>query len=299
MSCSEIQNYMNFVLPLVLDSGKELLTVEEINPEIKGGNIWDVVTIYDRKIEQILIEKIKQEYPEHKFIGEEESADKNTISQLTSLPTWIIDPIDGTANFVKRMPLTCISVGLTINKEQVLGIVYNPYAKELFTAIRGQGAYLNGKKITTSGLTEMNKSIFNYEISLGVKNLQLRNLYMSRLQGLITKVSGIRSYGCAALGLCYVACGRVDVYQCDGLYPWDAAAGTLIVTEAGGFVTDSSAVRLGKEFDLMQPNFLAASTKQLGDQYIAIEKMVDQEVTSKPQANFIPSNCKLITEKTQ
>lgn len=88
-----------------------------------------------------------------RFIGEEESSIKKDIAVLTDLPTWIIDPIDGTSNFVKQMPLSCISVGLTIYKQQVLGIVYNPYMNELFTAIKGRGAYLNGKKICTSGET--------------------------------------------------------------------------------------------------------------------------------------------------
>ncbi|XP_030758146.1 inositol monophosphatase 2-like [Sitophilus oryzae] len=293
MDKGNVQSYMDFVLPLVLASGKELLTVEDINVEIKDGNVWDIVTEYDRKIEKLLIQKLKKKYPDHKFIGEEESAEKNCISTLTASPTWIIDPIDGTANFVKRMPLTCISVGLTIDKEQVLGVVYNAYANELFTAVKDQGAYLNGKRLKTSGLTEIDKSIFNYEISLAIKNTKLRKLYMSRLNHLIDKVSGIRSYGCAALGLCYVACGRVDAYQCDGLYPWDAAAGTLIVREAGGYVTDSS----GKEFDLMQPNFLAASSKELSDQFMAIERQADEEATNKIKNHFLPEQPKLPTEK--
>lgn len=88
----------------------------------------------------------------HRFIGEEESSLNNSIPQLTHDPTWIIDPIDGTANFVRQMPITCISVGLTINKEQVLGIIYNPFMDELYTAIKGKGAYLNGKQIHCSNV---------------------------------------------------------------------------------------------------------------------------------------------------
>lgn len=86
-----------------------------------------------------------------RHIGEEETEINGTIPKLTDDPTWIIDPIDGTANFVRNMPITCISVGLTINKEQVLGVVFNPYMDELYTAIKGEGAYLNGKPIRTSG----------------------------------------------------------------------------------------------------------------------------------------------------
>lgn len=95
----------------------------------------------------------------YRHIGEEETSINGTIPELTDDPTWIIDPIDGTQNFVRYMPITCISVGVTINKEQVLGIVFNPYLDELFTAVKGEGAYLNGKRIYTSGCTgEYNES---------------------------------------------------------------------------------------------------------------------------------------------
>lgn len=293
--CDDIQSYMDFVMPLVLESGKELLKVRDIQVEIKNGNIWDVVTVYDRKIEEMLIEKIKRKFPQHRFIGEEESAAKNGITKLTDLPTWIIDPIDGTANFVKKMPITCISVGLTIKKEQVMGIIFNPYMNELFTAAKGKGAFLNGKRIMTSGERDIKKCVFNYEISLAVKSPQLRQLYMARLNHLIKEVSGIRSYGCAALGLCYVACGRVDAYQCDGLYPWDSAAGTLIVREAGGYVIDSS----GGEFDLMNPNFLATSTQVLSEQFMKIERRADEEVPDNTNSLFILEGDERHFEKTK
>lgn len=294
MCDSDIQSYMDFVMPLVMESGKELLKVEDINVETKNGNIWDVVTVYDRKIEELLIDELKKRYPDHRFIGEEESSANNKISKLTNSPTWIIDPIDGTANFVKRMPITCISIGLTISKEQVLGIVYNPYMNELYTAIKGRGAFLNGKRIFTSGETEMKKCIFNYEISLAVRSIELRQLYMSRLNHLITKVSGVRSYGCAALGLCYVGCGRIDAYQCDGLYPWDVAAGSLIVREAGGHVIDSS----GNEFDLMKPNFLATSTQTLSEKFMKIERRAEEDIINMKNS-FLPENCKNNLEKTK
>ncbi|XP_050309210.1 uncharacterized protein LOC126745410 [Anthonomus grandis grandis] len=294
MSESEVQSYMDFVLPLVLESGKNLLGIEQINPEIKNGNDWDVVTIYDRKIEDLLIQKLKQKYTTHKFIGEEESSANKRIATLTNSPTWIIDPIDGTANFVKRMPITCISVGLTINKERVFGIIYNPYMNELFTAKRGHGAFLNGQRIFTSGETDIKKCIFNYELSLAIQNEQLMELYMSRLKFLINEISGIRSYGSAALGLCYVACGRIDAYQCDGLYPWDVAAGTLIVEEAGGSVVDSG----GKPFDLMNPNFLASSTETLEAQFMKTERAADAFREKNKTNQFLPEDV-IRNEKTK
>ncbi|XP_066256960.1 uncharacterized protein [Euwallacea similis] len=295
MTESEIQSYLDFVLPLVLTSGKELLTVDDINIETKNGNSWDLVTMYDRRIEDLLIDKLKQKYTDHNFIGEEESSAKKNIATLTDRPTWIIDPIDGTANFVKSMPLSCISVGLTIHKEQVLGIVYNPYMNELYTALKGKGAFLNGRRIYTSGETELKRCLFDYELSLAIQNEQLRDLYLNRLHYIISKISGIRTYGSAALGLCYVACGRVDAYQCDGLFPWDAAAGSLIVREAGGYITDTS----GKEFDLMKPNFLATATEILAGQFMKIERMADSLLYKNKESKFIVDECKFNGQKAK
>ncbi|XP_060525682.1 uncharacterized protein LOC132701610 [Cylas formicarius] len=275
MSDQEIIELMDSVLPLVLESGKILLETQDESIEMDSKKaIWEVVTVYDQKIEDVLMKGIKELYPTHKIISEEECSQKDEIAKLTDAPTWIIDPIDATANFAKGMPITCISVGLTIGKEQILGIAYNPFMNELFTATKGRGAYLNGKKICTSGLTDIKRCIFNYEISLARTSTHLYNVYMFRLKHLITEILGIRSYGCPVLGLCYVACGRVDAYQCDGLYPWDAAAGTLIVKEAGGHVVDTT----GKsEFDVMEPNFLATASKALSDKFIEIENRADRE----------------------
>ncbi|CAH1379461.1 hypothetical protein MTP99_003289 [Tenebrio molitor] len=272
MSGKEIQSYFEFVLPLVKTAGKVIVEAKDIEIEIKT-EIYDLVTIYDRKVEDILIKTIKKQYPTHKFIGEEESSAKSQISELTDDPTWIIDPIDGTANFVRGFPVTCISIGLTINKEQVLGIVYNPYMDEMYTAIKGQGAYMNGKRIYTNKQSDIQKTVINYEVSLA-RAEKYRDLYLYRFSHLIGVVQGMRSMGSAALGLCYVANGSMDAYQCDGLYPWDAAAGVVIVREAGGAVADST---IGKEFDIMNPNFIAAASKPLLDQLLAVEKQADDE----------------------
>ncbi|CAH0558694.1 unnamed protein product [Brassicogethes aeneus] len=272
MSASELRCFMDFVIPLVRNAGKLLLEAKNFKIETKDES-WDLVTIYDRKIEETLILKIKEKYPQHKFIGEESSAAENSIPELTEEPTWIIDPIDGTANFVRRIPLSAISIGLTINKQVVLGIVYNPHLNELFHSIKGQGCFLNEERIQTSGLKDINGACFNYELSLARREL-LRNLYLYRLKHLIGRTEGIRSLGSAVLGLCYVAKGAIDAYQCDGLYAWDVAAGSLFVQEAGGFICDTT----GKpEIDIMNPNFLATATKELSDQFMAIEKIADEE----------------------
>ncbi|CAG9761599.1 unnamed protein product [Ceutorhynchus assimilis] len=268
----KVHEYYQFILPLVIEAGKVMKNVVEVKTELKNNDYGDIVTQYDRQIEEVLIRKIKDRYPTHCHIAEEEMSTKDEKPNLTDEPTWIIDPIDGTANFARGIAFTCVSVGLTINKEQVLGVVLNPYLDELFTAIKGEGAFLNGTRIFTSGCKDINTSTMNYEITIA-RNEKYYDLYMYRFKHLIKTVAGILAMGSAVMGLCYVACGKTDAYQCDGLYPWDAAAGTLIVREAGGFVSDSS----GEEFDLMNPNFLATASEELCQQYLEVEGNADEE----------------------
>ncbi|CAH1967336.1 unnamed protein product [Acanthoscelides obtectus] len=123
-----------------------------------------------------------------RFIGEEES-EASGIPELTDDPTWIIDPIDGTANFIRQLRMSAVSVGLVIRKQQTLGIVYNPFTNECYTAIKGQGAFLNGKRIRTNGETDISKVVFAYEISLA-RNPKYLDLYMYRLKHLMRVVSG-------------------------------------------------------------------------------------------------------------
>lgn len=273
----DVQDYYNFVLPLVKECGNLFLEARNEDMEVVNKSTHDLVTKYDRQIEETLVKKISTKYPNHKFIGEEESGSKHTIPILTNDPTWIIDPIDGTTNFVKKLPQCGISVGLTINKEQVLGLVYIPYLEELYTAIKGQGAFLNGNRIRCNDVEETKKSLFGYEISMAAKNAIMRTCILTRLNFLVSEILALRCYGCPIISLCYVASGKLDAYQCDGLYPWDAAAGTLIVREAGGYVIDSS----GKEFDLMRPNFLATCTKTLAEKYLELERKADESLISK------------------
>ncbi|KAG5876506.1 hypothetical protein JTB14_008443 [Gonioctena quinquepunctata] len=152
-----IEEYFNFVLPLIKEAGAELLTAKDYEVEQKT-EIYDLVTVYDRKIEDVLIKQIKEKWPHHKFIGEEES-EINGIANLTDSPTWIIDPIDGTTNFVRNLKMTGVSIGLVINKIQMMGIVYNPFLDECFTAIKGKGAFLNGERIKTNGQKDIKRSI--------------------------------------------------------------------------------------------------------------------------------------------
>lgn len=168
-----------------------------------------------------------------RFIGEESSAASNATPVLTDAPTWIIDPIDGTTNFVHGIPIIGISIGLAVNKKVVIGFVYNPVTNEFFSAAKGKGAFLNGKRIHSSKNEDLNEAIISNETSLA-RIPFLRDRTMARLLKAVEVAQGVRCIGSAAISLCYVATGGFDGYFTDGLKCWDVAAGQIIIEEAGG-----------------------------------------------------------------
>lgn len=222
----------------------------------------DLVTETDKACEDLIFNHLKNKFPEHKFIGEETSAAFGT-SELTDDPTWIVDPLDGTTNFVHGFPFVCVSIGLTVGKVPTVGVVYNPIFDELFTAIRGYGAFLNGTPIKASSQAELVKSLLASEV--GTKRDKATvDATTNRVNSLLFKVRSLRMSGSCALNLCGVACGRIDLFYELGFGgPWDVAAGAVIVQEAGGLVFDPS----GKDFDIMSQR-IAASNAHLKDKFI-------------------------------
>jgi len=180
---TEIEELYNFIYPLAVEAGEILLEGyerTEKNVDIKGA-FYDVVTDYDNKIEEFLMGKILATYPQHKFIGEEETAKNNNMSkELTDAPTWIIDPIDGTSNFIKQIPHVSVSIGLSINKQIVLGIVNNPAQKKLYTAKLGQGAFCNDDRIHVSDCEHLNAANVAYEVCL-LHAPKIRNKHIKRI----------------------------------------------------------------------------------------------------------------------
>ncbi|XP_078430044.1 inositol monophosphatase family protein isoform X2 [Wolffia australiana] len=208
---------------------------ETKNVEHKGQ--VDLVTETDKACEEIIFQYLKNKFPDHKFIGEEASAENGT-AELTDDPTWIVDPLDGTTNFVHGFPSVCVSIGLTIGKVPTVGVVYNPILNELFTGARGHGASLNGKPIKVSSQTELVKSLLATEV--GTKRDKLTvGATTNRINSLLFKVRSLRMSGSCALNLCGIACGRIDLFYELGFGgPWDIAGGIVIVQEAGGVVFD-------------------------------------------------------------
>ncbi|XP_078042878.1 inositol monophosphatase 1 [Augochlora pura] len=246
------------VLRLVKEAGS--IVREKINQPkdamIKSCEV-DLVTEWDQKVEKLLVENISSKFPDHKFIGEEESSLGAKI-ELTDAPTWIIDPIDGTMNFVHSLPHTCISIALVINKVTEIGVVYNPILEQFFTARRGQGAFLNGAPIRVSGEKELRKALVMMEMGTS-RDPEKMKVVLENATNLPPQVHGIRALGSAALNMCMVALGGADVSFEFGIHAWDIAAGDIIVREAGGVCIDPA----GGPLDLMNRRVLCASTEEL------------------------------------
>ena len=204
--------------------------VDKVEIESKGTN--DFVTNVDIAAEQAIIETIRKSYPEHSIIGEETGISEGTDTDFQ----WIIDPLDGTTNFVKGIPHFAVSIALKVKGKLDQAVIYDPIRGELFTASRGKGAQLNGFRIRV----KQNKELTGAILATGFpfKNKQHMPAYMNIFQALFQKTSDMRRAGSAALDLAYVAAGRVDGFFEIGLKPWDTAAGELLVVEAGGLVTD-------------------------------------------------------------
>lgn len=204
--------------------------------EYKGA--IDLVTEMDRAAEDIIISTISKEFPDHGILTEE-----STERTSSSGYRWIVDPLDGTTNFAHGFPVFCVSIALEVAGVVTTGVVYDPTRDELFTAERGKGAFLNGSAISVSGARSLDRALlatgFPYDIRVS-KNNNLDNF-----SNFAVRAQAIRRAGAAALDLSYVAAGRFDGFWELRLKPWDVAAATLIVSEAGGRATDFSGADAG------------------------------------------------------
>lgn len=196
----------------------------------KKGEI-DLVTEADFKSEHKILEIIGQEFPEDSILAEESGK-----SGVQSERRWIIDPLDGTTNFAHMFPFFAVSIALEAKGEIVIGMVYNPYFNEFFEAVKGKGAYLNGQTIKVSNTGKLQESLLATGFPYNIQEEPDRVINL--LKSMVTQAQGVRRAGSAAIDLCYVAAGRLDGFWEQDLKPWDTAAGSLIVKEAGGVLGD-------------------------------------------------------------
>lgn len=212
----------------------------------------DLLTTTDKKCEDTIKKLIKKHFPSHTILAEESSAD-GRIDTAPANYKWIIDPIDGTTNFYHSFPQCCTSIGIEKDGEIIMGGIIDPMRDELFFAEKGKGARLNGKRIRVSSHKKLSDSLlitgFPYDRRKRI------DFYLRFLKVFIMQCHGVRRMGAAALDFCYIACGRADGYWEYNLKPWDVAAGSLIVEEAGGKVTDFK----NKAFNVYQSELLASN----------------------------------------
>ena len=228
---------------LVRDFGE----VGELQVSKKGPG--DYVSAADHKAEQVLYEELSKVRPGYGFIGEE----RGLIEGSDKTHTWIVDPLDGTTNFLHAIPHFAVTAALERDGVIVAGVTFNPITNELFWAEKGKGAYLNDKRLRVAARRNIDEAV----LATGIPFLGKpgHGVFLKELHQISQRVSGVRRFGSAALDLAYVAAGRFDGYWERGLKNWDMAAGTLLVTEAGGKVTNAD----GAETALLDGTVLAAN----------------------------------------
>ncbi len=199
--------------------------------DIEDKNPFDYVTIIDKKSEQFIIDFISKHYPDHKIFAEESGKTEQKHENR-----WIIDPLDGTTNYIHGYPNSAVSIALEKKGGIILGVIYDPFRNELFYAEKTKGAYLNNKPIHVSTRSKEKHCLI--ATGFPFRNRNFLSLYWDILSEIFMAVSGIRRTGSAALDLAHVACGRFDGFWELKLSPWDIAAGSIIIEEAGGRITD-------------------------------------------------------------
>ncbi len=241
-------SYRDFAAELALEAGRFLKGKFNTAHDITYKGEIDLVTEADRGCEALLIARIEKAFPGHGILAEET---RGAAEQKEC--TWIIDPLDGTTNYAHHYPVFCVSIALQQGGQVIAGAICNPMLEELFVAEKGGGAFLNGQRLAVSKTAELTRSLlstgFPYDIRVNPDN------NLNYFNALAVRAQAIRRAGAAALDLAYVAAGRFDGFWELKLHPWDTAAGCLMVTEAGGRVTDL----FGGPFDLHSPHVLATN----------------------------------------
>ena len=234
------------------------MQLDQLAVQAKSPN--DFVTEVDQAAEAAIIEVLREAYPEHGILAEESG---ESAASANSEYQWIIDPLDGTTNFIHGFPQYAISIALAKNGTLEQAVIYDPTRNELFTATKGRGAFLNDRRIRVSKRIRLNESL----IGTGFPFREFDNVdaYLAMFKDLTQKTAGIRRPGAAALDLAYVACGRLDGFWEMGLHPWDMAAGVLLIQEAGGLVSD-----LAGEGAYMETGNVVAGTPKVFGQLLPI-----------------------------
>jgi myo-inositol-1(or 4)-monophosphatase len=242
-----MESYLNTAAEIAREAGALLAQLFKRPQEIFYKRPSDLVTEADRRSEALIVERLRSYFPKHAVVSEEGGGQKTDSDYC-----WYVDPLDGTTNFAHGFPVFCTTLGLAYRGEVVAGVVYDPLRDEMFAAERGSGAYLNNKRLHVSKTPKLSESLLATGFPPFADNHDLNIRYYFRFTQLC---HGIRRAGAAALDLCSVAAGRFEGFWELKLNPWDKAAGSLLVTEAGGRVSDIA----GAPFNLLGDDVFASN----------------------------------------
>ncbi|MDH4196817.1 MAG: inositol monophosphatase [Candidatus Aminicenantes bacterium] len=242
----------------VREAGRLLRENLDGRGEVSFKGAVDLVTAFDRKAQELVDRRLAAAFPEHGFLSEE-----NLDRRGTSGCRWVLDPLDGTTNFAHTLPIFSVSLALERQGEILLGVVYDPMRDEMFWAAAGEGAFLNGRPVRVSPVDRLDRSLLATGFPYDIRESRLNNL--DHFTNFAVRAQAVRRCGSAALDLCYVACGRFDGFWELKLKPWDVAAGSLIIREAGGRVTDFDS----GDFDIFHPE-LAASNGLIHEEMLRV-----------------------------
>jgi myo-inositol-1(or 4)-monophosphatase len=232
MGLPDLHKILQYVIDLSREVGDYIYSRKSTKRKIISykGEV-DLVTQFDRRSQTMIVQSLKKRFPTYGILSEEDIR-HNTGSSYK----WIIDPLDGTTNFAHNLPIWAISIALEINSDIVLGVVYDPTRREVFSAIKKCGAFSNNKRIQVSKIRNLTQSLLITGFPYDIRQSKDNNL--NHFNNFAVRAQAVRRLGSAALDLCYTACGRFDGYWEIKLSPWDQAAGSLILEEAGGKITD-------------------------------------------------------------
>ena len=229
-SKKEIQQYKSKAEKIALGAGKILADGFLKKKDIKYKGRIDPVTEFDLKSEKYIIAQLSKLFPSHSILSEEGSSiDRNSDF------CWVIDPLDGTVNYAHRFPVYAVSIGLQYKKQSIVGVVYAPESNEMFSAGLGVGSFLNNKKMKVSTEKKLERSLLATGFAYDIATARRNNIGM--FSKMMKKSQAVRRLGSAALDICWVACGRFEGFWEYNLHPWDTAAAIIILTEAGGKVS--------------------------------------------------------------
>lgn len=253
------EQFKKTAIEAALNSGEILSKHREKVKHISYKDEVNLVTDVDKISEEAILGIIRKNFPDHAILTEESKEFIPENKKTKSIYEWIIDPLDGTTNYAHGLPIYCVSIALEENGKIILGVVYNPNLDELFVAEKGKGAFLScGKtkrRISVSQTTQLSKSLLATGFPYDIRSSKINNL--DHFANFYKKAQAVRRGGSAALDLCYLAMGRFDGFWELKLSPWDTAAGSLLVEEAGGKVTDFS----GGPFNIYLKEILATNGK--------------------------------------